>query len=480
MTTRLSLIVAGFLAYGLQIYFYLEGDVIYLIHAAQHLLHGGNYINNFFETNPPLILYLYFPVILSMQFFKIKLILAVRLYIISLALLSILACNYFIKRCQLNTRIRLNLLITITLILLFLPLCEFAQREHLLLIFTLPYWFLVLARIEKAPIPFFPALLCGISAGLGFALKPFFLPPLLLTEFYFCLREKSTACLFRVETLCIAGLLSLYALSLFIFQPDYVQVILPLVSKYYFIGSAETWSTLLDRPPALFCLIVALFIPAFCKILRSSTLGFIFSCTLLGFILSFLLPKTAWYYHVLPALSLCILLGALLIAEAPNKLIAGGLIVVFLSIPVVYGLHLFNSEVAIRNNPALNEVIQLARAKRIYCLPTHGACSVISAYTQAQYVSRFPSLWVLRGILKHEPSLEVAQDEDNFLNLLFTDLKTTQPDLVIFDNTVGLPRFKSSQDYLTYFSRYPKFNRFIKDYRYLKSIGPYEIYIHYT
>src|SRR5688500_14785421 len=67
-------------------------DVSWLAEASRRLLAGGNYTNDFFENNPPLILYLYAPAVLLSQWLDIHIITAMRMYMYVIASLSLYLC----------------------------------------------------------------------------------------------------------------------------------------------------------------------------------------------------------------------------------------------------------------------------------------------------------------------------------------------------------------------------------------------------
>src|ERR1700691_6006992 len=66
----------------------LNTDVSWLSLAAKRLIFGGNYASHFFETNPPLIIYLYTPLYFLQHFFHASAMLALRIYIFLIATLS--------------------------------------------------------------------------------------------------------------------------------------------------------------------------------------------------------------------------------------------------------------------------------------------------------------------------------------------------------------------------------------------------------
>ncbi len=65
-------------AWKLQSALFLNYDVSWLMHASERLLAGGTYSRDFFETNPPLILYLYLPPVIFSKIFAFNLVLLFR------------------------------------------------------------------------------------------------------------------------------------------------------------------------------------------------------------------------------------------------------------------------------------------------------------------------------------------------------------------------------------------------------------------
>src|SRR5690349_20365631 len=70
----------------------LSPDVAYLMYAAGQMLEGGKYISDIFETNPPMILYLYFPAYWMAKLPYLDSILAMRIYIFILSIVSCVVC----------------------------------------------------------------------------------------------------------------------------------------------------------------------------------------------------------------------------------------------------------------------------------------------------------------------------------------------------------------------------------------------------
>ena len=92
------LIAALFLlAWHMQATVLLNADVAWLIEASKRMLAGGSYTKDFFENNPPWILYFYAPAVLLSKFFTINLAYSLRTYILILAFIALLLSKHFLK-----------------------------------------------------------------------------------------------------------------------------------------------------------------------------------------------------------------------------------------------------------------------------------------------------------------------------------------------------------------------------------------------
>ena len=234
------LLALGFLfvfAWVLQSEYYFNADVSWLVMASRRLLKGGSYTEDFFELNPPLILYLYLPAVKLTQWFALSVPLAVRLYVFCLAALSLSLSMMSLQKIfpvSEKAAIRVMVLILTGLLLIF-PLSGFSQREHFMLLLTLPYFFLLAARLESGrPCREWVAVVVGGLAAIGFCIKPYYLLVFGMVEgVAFCSRPTFRQ-LIRPETVTIGLIAVLYPLIIYLRHPDYLQTVLPLVTANYY------------------------------------------------------------------------------------------------------------------------------------------------------------------------------------------------------------------------------------------------------
>lgn len=302
-------------AWILQQQILLNWDASWLIHAARRLLVGGTYKNNFFETNPPLILYLSMPAILISNLTSLAIYTSFKLYIFALATISLLTIYPMFKVIYTNDELNLSALATLAMaaIFLLLPLYEFGQREHLYIIFTMPYLIALAYQWEDKKISSRYASWIGLLASFGFALKPHFLFVLAGLECIYMIKQRRFFAWWRAEVIVIIVLTIAYLASIAMFQPDYYLFIIPYVMRNYYAGVGISLHTLIFYPPAVFCWIPILFAVAWNSTLRYQSLTVVLiSYLILNLLFVFILQHTLFYYHLLPAYSAAILLLLLL------------------------------------------------------------------------------------------------------------------------------------------------------------------------
>jgi len=208
------------LACLIQSHIFMERDVIYLTNAAHLLLNGGTYSHDFFETNPPMILFLYIPALFIAKLTALNLIDSIRLYFMLLTLISIGLCYHFLKKLFNEPIYIRSLLTAIAFVLLILPSSQFGQREHLLMILVLPYLFVSMLRLQNKSIHWGLAILIGLLAGLGFSIKPHFLTTFMLIECYFLWTRRSLLGWIRIESSLITVVLIAYLFCIQFFFSD--------------------------------------------------------------------------------------------------------------------------------------------------------------------------------------------------------------------------------------------------------------------
>jgi hypothetical protein len=180
---------------------------------------------------------------------------------------------------------------------------DFGQREHLAFAYSLPYILLAVGRLEGRRAPPGIALVAGLAAGVGFALKPYFLAVPLLVELLAALWRRSRRFVFRLEVWALAGVISVYLLTVLIATPAYVFEVVPSIRPVYW-GFNNDLGTVLSPISST---LVGFALSILLTLLRKGEDRALQWCLIAaagGFLLAYLVQMKGYSYHGLPFRSL--------------------------------------------------------------------------------------------------------------------------------------------------------------------------------
>lgn len=471
------------LAFLTQSFLLLNHDVSWCMHAAERMLAGGTYVQDFFDINPPLSLYLYAPPVLLSHFSSWHFALTLQIYVFTLSAGSLFICSELISSLFSESRLLGQcFLIVLAFIFLIFPLHDFGQREHLLLILIMPYLLATLAYLRGLILPTGLMIAIGLAASMGFGLKPYFLISFFLVEAYLLSQKPNRHTLLRPDLLTLVLALSAYILSLWIFHTNYIYIIVPLAMKYYYAGFHDPWSAL--------CLHPVIFLFGFLSILvlfektHRKECMVLFWVTL-GLLAAYLLQRTVWTYHFFPPLCTSMLLSVLLlnrIFAQPQGHLSQNVFGIFLagllfSFPLGYLGYYLKTDLFYKKTylPLISFMQDIAGGHSVSILSTriHNTFPAVD-YAHVQFVSRFPHFSMLPGMIRQvRPYVnspcppQLKRDQDQFINLVTNDLIDKKPEFIFVD----VQRYNAYLetiyfDYLAYLNQNPHFQRVWKHYRY--------------
>lgn len=483
----ITLIICIFIfAWILQTQYLINWDVSWDLLITDRLLAGGTYTNNYFDLNPPLILYLYTPALFLRELFSLSVTTAFRIYIFFLSFLSFVLCYRYIRTFFLPAQVILFSAVLL-IVFLILPVNYFGERDHLVLIFTLPYFLASIYQLQNnKPLTPFYALFIGVFSFLGFAIKPHFLLPLALIEIYRMFHTRHFFSWVRIETATLAVLMLGYLFFVFHFHADFITNVLPLAVRFYYVGFRDSLSDVILQPAACFCYFTLI---CYCVLFRKSHYSLLrnmFCLVMLGFLASYLLQQTEWFYHILPAYSIALLLitvSFILISDTLSRqtwlmLTVGSALVAF---PVIYFYFMFLNAIIYKANrePLINFLQKNATHQPVYFISANPN-EIFPAvnYSEAIYASRFMHLFWMPGIAKnaaYHPAITLAsdyiRDENRMLKMMIEDINLNKPKYIFVDVKDEKPFFTFvSFQYLPYFSKHPEFIAAWKPYHYLTTL----------
>lgn len=476
------------LALLIQLTLFVASDVQYLMHIADVLQRGGKYGIDFLETNPPMILYLYMPPLMLHKISGIGIESCLRLYVFMLAALSILTSFYFLQQLVRDRFLQTVSFALLIFVCLFLPSNQFGQREHLYILLFLPYVFASACVLSHMTLDKRISIATGLAAALGCCMKPYFLLPLILIELYFIYKQRSLFGWVRLETITILSVMILYLATSYYFYPTYFSIILPLVSQFYLDGIAQDWSLIFAFPHVLFCVGVSAASIMAVKYSRYPELIMVLILACIGTTLAFLVTRTMWFYHTLPALAFSSLLISFIIAELaePVNIRTAALFISVLLTALYVPLLTFNEytfgEAFRYERQCKQDLIYTLTTQpgkhSVFCFSssTMTDCYPLINKLASEHQSRYPFFWWLRGAMtlaeKHQANDQIQQ----LMNQTAEDLVMHQTRWIVINTTMTKLELGRDFDYFKYFSANPKMKNVLQSYRFWKTVDNYDIY----
>lgn len=265
LTLGIFVVVLTLVGQWLQSGVHLNHDVSYFVHFDRWLLQGRSLGTDLLDGNLPMVWMLFMPAAALAQWGLMDEPAAVRLlfwmyFLVSTALLiSVLS-----KLKSTDREASAGWVIAFVLIATLGPGFSFGQREHACVLFAMPYLATAVLRLQGGQGPRLSvAIAIGLLAGIGFALKPYFLAIPLLVEFLLLLRLGWRSLFVRVESLVVGFTVLAYVVTSGLLLWDYLKTMIDLALATYWAYATTDYSALFGRfvrlvQPALYGALIAL------------------------------------------------------------------------------------------------------------------------------------------------------------------------------------------------------------------------------
>ncbi|HEU5041745.1 MAG TPA: hypothetical protein VFT84_13025, partial [Gemmatimonadales bacterium] len=291
-------------------------DVAWLLYMAERLRAGARLYVDLVEVNPPLIVWLNVPAVTLAALLGCSPVLVYRCLVLATAVASCALCARVLAEVKEPSdpdgRRVLLLLVAMAVAVLAGP--DFGEREHLLLLLALPYVFLVAARLEARPVGGGLAWLVGLAAGLGIALKPYFvLLPLTLEAALLLGKPRRPV---RPETLGIGIVIGTYLAAVQVWAGPYWRIASTLGKVYYEFLQEPVLVTAVAGHGAGLVLFALLAYGTLREPGRNPPLLRVLFLATLAWYGSAVIQRKGWRYHFYPAMSTAFLLLGLLALQA--------------------------------------------------------------------------------------------------------------------------------------------------------------------
>ncbi len=280
--------VAGALLWNAE----LVNDVAWQLWVARQLAHGITLYTDIIEVNPPLWFWAAVPVVDLARLLGVS---SYHVLIPSVLALDILALLLVRRLCR-GLQSGGLIVLGFPVITLFAFLDVFGQREHLTLIAIVPYLVLVARRANGLTASRSIAILCGVLAAFGIALKPHFLLVPVALEILLLVRTRRLT--FRPETLALAASLVTYAVGVLLFASAYFVASLPMLMIYQ--GDRGPIGYLLAQPVVTMTCLLLLSLALYGRPRSSVAQAALVAG--LAFLAAYFLQGKGWRYHGVPAM----------------------------------------------------------------------------------------------------------------------------------------------------------------------------------
>jgi hypothetical protein len=424
----------------------LSADIALQVHIAGVLVRGGAFGRDVIEVNPPLSAWLEVPVVALAAWGRWPAALLHELAVVVLGLLAVgllVAAGDRVQALRSPGRLATFCLMA-ALALALQPGLEVGQREQLAILLTLPHFVLLAARLEGSEVPWWTALAVGVAAGLGFALKPFFVLPLLLGELLLVRRRGLGIVLRRPELRAIVGVFVVYALAVLLVAPGWLasaRAFWPLYGSY---RPATLYDILTRQGITIVISLAALLAWVLTRVSTDgrSRLADALAVALVGFLVAMMAQRKPWIYLAIPCgvLSLVLLVATVLetsgrVTSRPGRLARAALVLFAALRATRYAWWLVLAPV-----PSMADRISLADYTGLRAVldslppgttmaalsPTHGVTFPLVQDVGARWTMRLPSLWpAISG------RAQAPEQQEMLRRLVVEDLDRHHPEVLL-------------------------------------------------
>jgi hypothetical protein len=476
-TAFIALVTIGLVAYFTGP---LCSDVSGQFWIAHAMRRGARLYTDLIEINPPLWFWMAMPLDWLAESLRVRTepvtIIAVALWI----LLAVHACRRLLAGEDAK-RLTLFLLYTVVIVQI-VPMQITEQREHLALIGAAPYLVLAAERRQERAVSAVIAILVGIAAGLGLALKPYFLAVPLLTEVWLWRSLRGDWRPLRPETVALVGAGAMYFLAVVLFAPQFLTDVVPRLYPVYEAAGPSLFGAV-DGSPLLWALMLLGMAPYRRAILEGKApLTTAFLLGFAGFAFAYLAQHKAWLYQELPAAAcLALALAAVVMQQGwPASRLR-----LFLPALLLWPLAFVFDRTGVKINPRTD----IARAIRdlkpgdAFGLVSNTGLTGWSSFLHRGLInaSRYNEYWILLSYDAHWREPWIRQAMARAVRETALDYRCLPPKVIVFTNYERFSRRAKQRHYVAnnpyrLFMSVPEFAFVMSHYRLADRYGFFDVY----
>ena len=386
---------------------------------------------------------------------------------------------------------------------------QVGQREQLAALLVLPYTLVAANRADGRDSPLWLRSLGGVLAGVGFAIKPFFLAAWIATEMAVAWRRGAFRP-GRAEVVIVAAIQMVYAVAIVWLTPEYLTRSVPLARATYW---AYGVSPIVIFESGRFWTLAIIGVAAVAAAKWSNRKGpassysLTFGAASLGWLAGYVLQQKGWYYHALPATAYgvtALVAGAWECASAIDWRLSAGQLFrpqgLLLAIAALVAGPWAVGEARTKGASAIDQfrypypgvvrkMVEIAEQKAIgepiYLMSTAvwPAFPIVNL-ARAQWPYSYHFLWPLPALYAgpqastpYRPLDQQGPLERQFFETVVNDLLRVPPRLLIVERGTSLPAMQGRPfDFVAYFSASAGFRSLFERYQRLGQVNQWEFY----
>jgi hypothetical protein len=482
----------------------INHDVGAVLYVSERWLAGDRLYVGIIDENLPLTFILHALPVLTAKFLPGGIPFWFVAWVVGGIILSFFACRRLVRLIPSADHALTEALLPPVLLFLFtvLPNEHFGQREHIMFVMAAPYLLVSMGRAEGTSPTRRAAIMVGLVAGIGFAMKPHYLAIPAVVEL-FLLTRRGVRTTFTDPLPWAIGLMAVAHLVLMytVFW-EFGTIVMPLAVESYAPIGDKSWRQVLFSDVLGPTLIALLIFGALSTFLTRTLAARALVAFGIGAAISAVAQAKGWPYHVLPCLSATVLLAALTVSQTVDRYLpisksAHRLPVVVISATFLVLLYFqaalytppFYKQRQYENSTPdlLKHIVEQNAPKRRVMVLSPGIYPIwpMINYVPAELTMRYLTMWVLQGVYAtcdDFPALynapEVMSDTEKMIfDSVSEDFARGKPDLLIADQIAGVPRCQGKLfDYVEYFQQNPVFTEAFQNYEFLMDFDRYKIY----
>lgn len=279
-------------------------DVSWLITFSEKILDGRRPYVDVIELNPPASILLYLGPTAVARLIGLWPEFAVAAFGFASVAASLTLLGSMLSRLQAGEASRNKIVLIAAAILALLPARVFDQRDHLALVFGLPFFALLALKAEGRRTPLFIALAAGIGAGLMICVRPH-LALAMIGPVLVAFRRRGWRAAASPELAAAGGVACLYGVAVVALFPAFLENVLPMTAAVY-VPAREPLVALLASPGVIAWIVLAL-VALWAK---GDAFTASFGWASVGALASYFIQGKGWPYHAYPAIALAAMAAA--------------------------------------------------------------------------------------------------------------------------------------------------------------------------